>query len=164
MRGVHFGIETRLKAAAANASICDCETEEHDEKEHESATESDTKSSLKKKRKKSKSKKKKKRKKSKAAASPTTGQLIKVYMTQKSQSVFQFDRISVTESNEKTVLLSSKGYTKGSHEWSIEILKCDVDLVRAATLWCAMLIVDLLVVHFTNLRVHSRCALCGIIW
>ena len=124
--------DKRLQAAAANATVCDCESDQHDEKEgdSESAASSPTGTS---KRKRKKSKSKKKKKKSKPAATPRTGQLITVYMKQnkrKSKEDFKFDRISVTESNQKTVLISSKGYTKGTHEWTIEILKCDVDLVR----------------------------------
>jgi len=34
----------------------------------------------------------------------------------------------VTASNEKTILLSSKGLHKGVHEWNIEICSLDVDL------------------------------------
>jgi len=43
------------------------------------------------------------------------------------QSV-RFDTASITESNGKMVALSSKGLSAGVHEWTIEILNCDVDI------------------------------------
>ncbi len=54
--------------------------------------------------------------------------LISLYIEQSSMSDVQFDKISVTESNKKTVLLSSQGLSKGVHEWDVEILRSDVDL------------------------------------
>merc|ERR1719195_2607054 len=56
--------------------------------------------------------------------------LIDLYLEQK-QSLnpsVHFDEIAVTASNEKTILLSSKGLHKGVHEWNIEIWSLDVDL------------------------------------
>ena len=57
-----------------------------------------------------------------------TGQFIGIFIKQNPTGKVYFDTISVTESNQKTVLLSSRPLTKGTHEWRIEILKCDVEL------------------------------------
>ncbi len=59
--------------------------------------------------------------------------LIGLYLEQKTpmklkRNKVHFDKISVTESNQKIVLLSSKGLSKGVHEWSIQIQETDVDL------------------------------------
>jgi len=79
--------------------------------------------------------KKRFRKKSKMAPTPRTSKLIGIYVQQgtdnmmgKDKDSWTFDLISVTESNGKTMLLSSKGLSKGVHEWSIEIWRCDVEL------------------------------------
>ena len=62
--------------------------------------------------------------------SARTGQFIGIFIKQNQNPIntVYFDTISVTESNQKTVLLSSRPLTKGTHEWRIEILKCDVEL------------------------------------
>ena len=62
--------------------------------------------------------------------SARTGLFIELYIKQNQNPMNKvyFDTISVTESNQKTVLLSSHPLTKGTHEWRIEILKCDVEL------------------------------------
>jgi len=55
---------------------------------------------------------------------------IQKYLVQRyaeNKSIF-FDQMAVTSSNGKVTLLDSKGLTSGCHEWSIQILKADVDL------------------------------------
>ena len=59
---------------------------------------------------------------------PTTSRLIALYIAQTTSDDVKFDKISVTGSNQKMVLLSSKALTKRAFEWSLEILRCDVDL------------------------------------
>ena len=79
-----------------------------------------------------KKKKKKNIGKLSSVISPTTTKLIALYIEQSSEStseIVKFDRISKTASNGKTVLLSSKTLSIGKvYEWSIQILKSDVDL------------------------------------
>ena len=67
-----------------------------------------------------------------SVTSPRTEQFIDLYIAQNmyTNPSVHFDKISVTKCNEKTVLLSSKGLSNGIHEFSIEILKCDVDLME----------------------------------
>merc|ERR1719295_78524 len=79
--------------------------------------------------KKKKKKKKRFRKKDKIAT-PRTSKLIGLYIQQgvMNKDTWSFDLISKTESNGKTMLLSSKGLSKGLHEWSIEIWRSDVEL------------------------------------
>ena len=60
--------------------------------------------------------------------SARTGQFVEIFIKQNPTGNVYFDKISVTESNQKTVLLSSRPLTEGTHEWRIEILKCDVEL------------------------------------
>lgn len=62
--------------------------------------------------------------------SPRTKQFINLYIEQNRSlnALVRFDRISVTASNEKTVLLQSRGLTSGSHEWSVQVWRSDVDL------------------------------------
>jgi len=57
-------------------------------------------------------------------------QLIDLYIEQEqsSNANVHFDKIAVTASNEKTILLSSNGLNQGIHEWNIEIVSTDVDL------------------------------------
>jgi len=65
------------------------------------------------------------------ATSPRTGALIDLYIDQRTLSAHrsvQFDKVTVTPSNDKNVLMSSKGLTSGEHEWTIEILRTDVNL------------------------------------
>merc|ERR1719474_683257 len=68
------------------------------------------------------------------ATSPRTRQFIRLYLEQdrsiKKSDAIQFDKIPVTESNQKTVLLSSRGLTSGKHEWSVQIWRTDVDLAE----------------------------------
>ena len=69
-----------------------------------------------------------KKRKTESGPDPNMEKLISLYIEQSSMSDVHFDKISVTDSNQKTVLLSSQGLTKGCHEWSVEIWKLDVDL------------------------------------
>jgi len=62
------------------------------------------------------------------AVTPRTERFISLYITNLSVDNVCFDRISVTKSNQKTLLLSSTGLSSGTHEWNIEIIRCDVDL------------------------------------
>merc|ERR1719150_3602767 len=57
-------------------------------------------------------------------------QLIDLYIEQRQSSnpSVHFDKIAVTASNQKTILLSSKGLKQGIHEWHIELWSVDVDL------------------------------------
>jgi len=63
-----------------------------------------------------------------------TAQLIRLYLEQNlsmasdAQNTVHFDRIAVTESNQKRVLLDSTPLTEGYHEWSVQVWRCDVDL------------------------------------
>merc|ERR1719295_288755 len=60
-----------------------------------------------------------------------TQQRIAVYMDQDfSLNGFEvrFDRISVTATNKKTVLLDSRGFSSGYHEWSVQVRQSDVDM------------------------------------
>lgn len=62
---------------------------------------------------------------------PNADQLITVYIERNQKSKANkvwFDKIAMTKCNGKTVILSSKGLTKGQHEWGFEILRSDVDL------------------------------------
>jgi len=54
--------------------------------------------------------------------------LINLYVGGVDRLDVHFDKISVTKSNAKTLLLSSKPLRKGVYSWSLEILRCDVDL------------------------------------
>merc|ERR1712242_572403 len=69
-------------------------------------------------------------KKSKKKKSVWVDDLIELYIEQDSLSNVYFDRISVTESNGKTVLLDSQGFSKGRHEFSVDIIGLDVDLIE----------------------------------
>jgi len=60
--------------------------------------------------------------------SPRTMGFIALFITNRSVDNVCFDRISVTKSNQKTVLLSSRGLSSGIHEWNIEIKRSDSDL------------------------------------
>jgi len=64
------------------------------------------------------------------AVAPNTAKRIELLMEQKGSlnSTVSFDKISVTASNRKTVLLSSRGLSGGRHEWSVKLLRCDVNL------------------------------------
>merc|ERR1719334_2052397 len=57
-------------------------------------------------------------------------QLIDLYIEQRQSlnASVHFDKIAVTASNQKTILLSSKGLKQGIHEWHIELWSVDVDL------------------------------------
>jgi len=59
-----------------------------------------------------------------------TSKLIELYLEQdwSMNDPVHFDKVAVTASNQKTVLMSSKGLTSGIHEWTIEVLRADVDL------------------------------------
>jgi len=64
-----------------------------------------------------------------SVAGTKTRKFIELFIQQKwSLGDVYFDKIAVTPSNQKTVLLSSRGLSKGYHEWSVEIWRCDVDL------------------------------------
>jgi len=63
-------------------------------------------------------------------ARPFSMQLIRLYLEQDMFGPVRFDKISVTESNRKTVLLGSKGLTAGKHEWNLKIERTDVDLAE----------------------------------
>lgn len=115
-----------LREAAAKATI---KMEDDEKGDGASSGSSKKKGKQSKSEKKKKKKKKKTRHKSKAAATPRTGKLIKLYIEIGTKSKIKFDMISVTKTNHKTVLLSSKRLESGkTHQWSIEILKCDVEL------------------------------------
>jgi len=57
-------------------------------------------------------------------------QLIRVYLDQDLFGRVCFDKIAVTGSNRKVVLLSSQGFSSGRHEWSVKIERTDVDLAE----------------------------------
>ena len=64
-----------------------------------------------------------------SVTSPRTSKFIALYIEQCILKNVKFDKISVTGSNQKVVLLSSKALTTGnSYEWSFQILRSDVDL------------------------------------
>jgi len=62
--------------------------------------------------------------------SPKTEKLIELYIQQdlSMNDPVHFDKVALTASNQKTVLMSSKALTSGIHEWTIEITQIDVDL------------------------------------
>merc|ERR1712079_145361 len=62
--------------------------------------------------------------------SPRTQQFMNIFMEQdlSINEEVHFDKISVTESNGKTVLLDSRGLTSGKYEWSVQIWRADCDL------------------------------------
>lgn len=57
-------------------------------------------------------------------------QFIRRYMVQSlsMNDKVRFDSIAATTNNGKIVMMDSKGFSKGCYEWSIEILKSDVEL------------------------------------
>merc|ERR1719356_807010 len=57
-----------------------------------------------------------------------TGALISVFIETTETSKIRFDKISVTPSNGKTLIVSTKGLSKGKHQWSFEIMRTDVQL------------------------------------
>jgi len=54
--------------------------------------------------------------------------LIGLFVMDSDHNKVCFDRISMTKSSQKVMLLDPEGLTSGRHEWSIQILRTDVDL------------------------------------